>query len=123
MQMRGDCVMIYTSYFAKMRKMTPGQKLCCVSVARYTPKGIKVPVNTVLAPKADILKAFKEDGDTNKFEIAYREQLKKLDVDKVAQRAQGTILCCFEKSGDFCHRHILAEWFNSHGYKCKELNL
>lgn len=115
--------MIYTSYFAKMRKMTPGQKLCCVSVARYTPKGIKVPVNTVLAPKADILKAFKEDGDTNKFEIAYREQLKKLDVDKVAQRAQGAILCCFEKSGDFCHRHILAEWFNSHGYECKELNL
>lgn len=20
------------------------------------------------------------------------------------------VLCCYEKPGDFCHRHILAEW-------------
>ena len=29
------------------------------------------------------------------------------------------VLVCFEKDG-FCHRHLIAEWFNSHGIECKE---
>lgn len=31
------------------------------------------------------------------------------------------LLCCYEKPEDFCHRHILAEWFTFNGYNCEEL--
>lgn len=115
--------MIYTSYFAEMRKMTPEQKERCMSIARFTPKGVTIPINTMLAPGWEILKAYKEDGDTEKFTAAYRKYLAGLNVDAIARNMQDRILVCYEKQGDFCHRHILAEWFNSHGYECEELKI
>ena len=35
--------MIYTSYFAKMQKMSDELKRKCVSVARFSPKNINIP--------------------------------------------------------------------------------
>ena len=29
-------------------------------------------------------------------------------------------LLCYEKSSDFCHRHLVAEWLRKGGYDCKE---
>lgn len=29
-------------------------------------------------------------------------------------------LICYEKSSDFCHRHLVAEWLNQNGFKCEE---
>lgn len=29
-------------------------------------------------------------------------------------------LVCYEKPCDFCHRHLVADWLNEHGFKCKE---
>lgn len=115
--------MIYTSYFANMRKMTDEQKARCISIARFTPKGVNIPINTMLAPGFEILKAYKEDGDTEKFAAAYREYLAGLNVDAIARNMQDRILVCYEKSEDFCHRHVLADWFNSHGYRCEELSV
>ena len=31
------------------------------------------------------------------------------------------VLLCYEKPGDFCHRHLVADWFGKEW--CKELNL
>ena len=115
--------MIYTSYFANMRKMTDEQKNRCMSIARYTPRGVKIPINTMLAPKWDILKKYKEDNDMNDFARAYKEQLSALDPAKVAKTMDGRILVCYEKIGDFCHRHILARWLRDAGYECEELAL
>ena len=33
------------------------------------------------------------------------------DLERVS-RGMDVALCCFEKPGDFCHRHILAKWLN-----------
>ena len=115
--------MIYTSYFAKMRKMTPEQQAKCMSIARFTPKGVNIPINTMLAPKWDILKKYKEDNDMNAFARAYKEQLTALDPAKVAKTMDDRILVCHEKIGDFCHRHILARWLRDNGYECEELAL
>ena len=115
--------MIYTSYFAKMRKMTPEQQAKCMSIARFTPKGVNIPINTMLAPKWDILKKYKEDNDMNAFARAYKEQPTALDPTKVAKTMDGRILVCYEKIGDFCHRHILARWLRDNGYECEELAL
>ena len=29
-------------------------------------------------------------------------------------------LICYEKPTDFCHRHLVADWFNKNGIRCKE---
>ena len=29
-------------------------------------------------------------------------------------------LVCYEKPGDFCHRHLVADWLNEAGYQCEE---
>ena len=29
-------------------------------------------------------------------------------------------LICYEKPSDFCHRHLVADWFNKNGVYCKE---
>lgn len=31
------------------------------------------------------------------------------------------VLCCFEKSEDFCHRNIIANWFNENNIPCREI--
>ena len=30
------------------------------------------------------------------------------------------VLICYEKPDDFCHRHLVANWFNENGVNCKE---
>lgn len=32
------------------------------------------------------------------------------------------LLCC-EKPSDFCHRHLVADWFRKNGVPCEELNV
>lgn len=115
--------MIHTSYFAAMRKMTDEQKARCISVARWTPKGISIPINTILAPTLDMLRKFKEDSDQEAFTAAYRAMLEFRDpyAKATAKSMNNRILCCFEKPSDFCHRHILAQWLKDNGYECEEL--
>ena len=119
--------MIYTSYFAKMRKMTDEQKARCVSIARFTPKGVNIPQMTFLAPEASTLKNYKATGDEDDFYFDYHYQLEHLAPDmpmeKLAALLEGKILCCYEKSSDFCHRHLIAEWLRSHGVECEELTI
>lgn len=121
--------MIWTSYFAKMRKMTPEQQARCFSIAQYTPKGIKIRRISQLAPAPYLLLHYKEDGDQETFRDAYWKQLESIQPDAkrltkvIGQYYDDCIFLCFEKSEDFCHRHILADWLNSYGVECKELNL
>jgi uncharacterized protein (DUF488 family) len=38
------------------------------------------------------------------------------DTDKI-------ILLCYEKPGDFCHRHLVADWLTKNGLKTIELKI
>ena len=49
------------------------------------------------------------------------ETLDKLDPHKVAVDLEGKTLLCYEKSEDFCHRHIVAAWLRHYGYEVEEL--
>lgn len=31
------------------------------------------------------------------------------------------VLLCFEKTGDFCHRNLVADWIKEHGIPCREI--
>lgn len=113
--------MIYTSYFAKMRKFTQEQLDACVCIARYKPKGVNIRTYLAVAPRSQILWKYKQDKDQESYTKAYKKQLSHLDVHKVAHDLAGKICICYEKYGDFCHRNLLAQWLRDAGYECEEL--
>ena len=107
--------MIYTSYFAKIRKFP--SNVFPISIARFTPKGVDIPCILELAPTKEILLKYKGDGNTDNYIKAYNEQvLDKYNMDgfiSLIEKASGikgvadsmdkhVALCCFEKSEDFC---------------------
>ena len=59
-------------------------------------------------------------------EVYRRNVLAALDFDMIASKlavmAKGSdvALLCYEKPGDLCHRHLVAEWLRGHGMQCAE---
>lgn len=115
--------MIYTSYFAsKKYDQKDG-----VSIARY----VKFQVADTcpeLYPSEELLRWWKSLDDSEKvcnqeifYDTYFKETLNKLDVNKIAEKLNNKVLLCYEKSEDFCHRHIVAEWLRNNGYPCEEL--
>jgi len=97
--------MIYTSYFAS-KKFDVDQ---AISIARKTP--INIPVYLDLAPPMDLVLEYKRTLDQSMYVLKYSiEVLSKLDPEKVARDLDNKILLCYEKTGDFCHRHIVGKW-------------
>ena len=95
-----------TSYFAKSGKHP---KAVCITAKR--PRFYKGRIYPKLGPKLWFLKKYKKDGDENFYTKQYhKEVLDKLDPKKVYKElGEDAILICWEGSGKFCHRHIVAE--------------
>lgn len=111
--------MIYTSYFAKYRGGNG------VSIARRQPSKDGAPCYPELArlqPPKSLLWDYKTGRITeNEFKSMYRNLvLRGLNPHAWAKRLQGKVLLCWEKPGDFCHRHIVADWLRKAGYEVKE---
>lgn len=112
--------MIYTTYFAKTRKIEDKDKL--VSITRFPPKKANMKSFRKLAPSEELLRKYKSDGDKEYFINEFNKYLDTLNVDSIAKFLDGYVLCCYEKSTDFCHRHLVAEWFRKNGYNCEEFD-
>ena len=118
--------MIYTSYFARLKDLKENG-ITPVSVCGGVPEWYDGIQYKKLAPKYWFFQKYKEDGD-EKFYIEqyHKEVLSKLNCNTVLHEIanlthSGDIaLICYEKPSDFCHRHLVAEWLRSYGYKCKE---
>lgn len=118
-------MMIYTSYFAKLRNISPAIvpiSICGKPPAAYHGKQLKM-----LAPKWSFFKIWKETHDNDFYIRHYHEEvLNKLDAKKMAAMLRSisndkdVVLLCYEKPGDFCHRHLVAKWFREHGIPCEE---
>ncbi len=105
---------IYTSYFAKAAILE--KRHCtyrCSTLAATLFRGISMKQ---VAPRRYML----DDRLTDEEYIRmYRNDVLRLvdarsfiqDLER-ASRGMDVALCCFEKPGDFCHRHILAKWLN-----------
>lgn len=117
--------MIYTSYFSSKKY----NKENGISIARYNKfwDGESYPL---LYPSANLLAWWKglskEAQRKQEFQDTYwqyywLEVLSKLDPDKIAKELDGKVLLCYEKSTDFCHRHLVAKWLRGFGYEVKEL--
>ena len=115
--------MIYTSYFGNYKNFPTN--CVAISITQYPPKGWKGLELRSLAPSVQLLNDYKQKAiDEYVFELRYLAQLNKdsnlresikavlLELDK---KYENVILCCYEKSGDFCHRHVLAQWLGGDG--------
>ena len=119
---------IYTSYYGKLKKIP--EAIIPISISISKPKGINIPVLKKLAPSYDLLKWWKNslqgEAEKEKYEKIYLRQISKINPDDIVnelKRISGgsdVVLLCYEKSGDFCHRNILAEWLTEHGYPAAE---
>ena len=64
-----------------------------------------------LFPKKSFLFKYFEDHDEEAYAKAYHEQvLSKLDPLKVWNDLKDSTILCWEGSGKFCHRHLVAAW-------------
>lgn len=125
--------MIYTSYLSSLKN----GKGKAISIMRHLPTSLQkynIVEYPLLAPSSKLLRVYK-DGiiDEKEYTKIFNKYLDKLDCDYVYNTLMTfaidddiTLYCC-EKFKDednniiFCHRHIVAEWFRKHGYKCGEL--
>lgn len=120
--------MIYTSYFAKLNKLP--SDVIPISIALKTPYWFKGLEYKKLAPSFDILKRWKESHNIAEYTRWFeREVLANLDAEQVFQelssmaKGKKIVLVCYERIDDFCHRHLVADWFRKNGYPCKEIIL
>lgn len=116
---------IYTSYFAKMRYLP--KNVVPISICAKKPNWYNGLEYKILAPKYTFLMKYKEDHDEDYYTKCFNEQiLDRLSVKNIIQDLQtlsnGKDICllCYEKSTDFCHRHLVANWLRKNGFDCEE---
>lgn len=121
--------MIYTSYYnnkhlpldaniiATSCSITPGTKnvLSKFNWKHYTP----------LSPPWWLVdKYHKGLISEDEYEDVYSVQLLKLDVDKVLlDIGPEAFLLCYEETGLFCHRHIVAKWLRNNNIEIEEFDI
>ncbi len=108
---------IYTGYFAHTKHYEDAG-LVPVSIARWTPKwyeGLKEPA---LSPPEQLLRRYKSNNPPSdkEYEDVYMRQLSIPKVKDALHRIKDAtgnrdvVLMCYEKPGDLCHRHMLADY-------------
>lgn len=106
---------IYTSYFAKAATLRKAG-IVPIGVALWPPRFFRGISMKQVAPRRYMLDDRLTDDEYIRM---YRNDVLRLvdarsfiqDLER-ASRGMDVALCCFEKPGDFCHRHILAKWLN-----------
>ena len=115
--------MIYTSYFGNLHNL-PFKD--CIAICHWKPGYFKGPHYRVVAPTEQMVldyKSSKQDQEAKeKYIKEYDKVLSALNPQEIGNLLQNKILLCYERPGDFCHRHLLAKWLNQHGFECKEWN-
>lgn len=111
---------LYTSYFDNAKKLIddgdvqPSRFVC---VAGYVPKWFYDRVGTRFYPDLSPRKTWWQEWydkslGNDWYEQKYRETvLSRLNPNKVVEElGYDSILLCYEKPDEFCHRHIIARW-------------
>lgn len=119
---------MYTSYFANIKKLP--NSLIPVSISIKSPQGYNGLEYKKLAPMYKTLSDWKVNHDVEKYTIEYEKtvlnELNPNEVLKELKRIAGTndvdriVLVCYEKSDNFCHRHLVSKWFSENGIVTEE---
>ena len=54
-----------------------------------------------------------EQNNRYYIEEYYKQVLSQIDIEELLKDEKDPILLCYEKEGQFCHRHVLAEFINT----------
>jgi len=116
--------LIYTTYFGNLRKLP--SDIVPIAICAKVPDWYKGLHYKAFAPKYDFFIKYKQDGDEKSFtEQYYSRVLFNLcpydEKRKLFELSNGKdiVLVCYEKD-DFCHRHLVAKFFNQVGIECIE---
>lgn len=115
---------LYTSYFAKVKQLQESGFNNLVCVAGYAPKFFYDVPNArfmpELAPKRCWWRVwhdkFKDNPNSSEsiewYTNIYRDiVLSNLNLNNVMEElGDNAVMLCYEKPGDFCHRHLIADW-------------
>lgn len=106
---------IYTSYFAKMKKIP--EDILRISICGKAPDWYDGIQYKKVAPKYGFFQEWKKNHDNDfyikHFNSEVLETLKAEEVYKDLEKLSNgndCVLLCYEKSSDFCHRHLVANW-------------
>lgn len=120
-----NAYMIYTTYFANLRNLP--SDVVPIAICASVPSGFVGCKYSVLAPTYSILMEYKANHNEELYRTRYWNQiLKGLNPRTVVKQlydiscSRDIALVCYEKSSDFCHRHIVAEWLQANGIECRE---
>jgi len=127
---------MYTGYFAKIKTYEKAG-LIPIAICGGIPNWYKGLWYKKLAPKWSFFNEWKNGtehkGDNDYYIYHFNnEVLDKLSVSLVIEDLQKIantkdtdkiILLCYEKPGDFCHRHLVADWLTKNGLKTIELKI
>ena len=115
----------YTSYYANVKRLP--REVVPISIAGKAPDGWKGLEYKKLAPKWWFFKEWKKNHDNDYYIRNFKKEvLDKLDPNAIwkelrkLSNGSSFALICYEKPGDFCHRHLVADWFKKNGYKIEE---
>lgn len=98
---------MFTSNYARQKRLTPDLKP--IAISRWPPRWYKGPVELDLAPTAAMLSMNREDYDRE-----FGKLLEKLDAREMFDRlGENAVLLCFESPNAWCHRRLVAEWFEA----------
>lgn len=139
--------MIYTTYFANLKNLDH-ETSCSIAICGKSPDGYKGLEYKKLAPKWWFFKQWKENHDNDFYiENFNKEVLSVTSPQKVMTDIRNIIafvygvdmvdyserwwenvpydiyLVCYEKPNDFCHRHLVADWFTANGIEVKEASI
>lgn len=97
-----------TSSFSKS-----GRAVNAVSIARSAPADFRGPSFRPLAPSYELLQHYRLGHiSIAEYTDRYVEQLSHLDARRVFDLlGEDAILLCWEGASRFCHRRLVAEWF------------
>ena len=104
---------IYTSYFGNLRKLHEAG-IVPISIARWNPRWYNGFTMQELAPTKYMLSdACSEEGYITMYKQILSGMYSGTILKSIESIGKGkdVALLCYEKPGDFCHRHMFAEWF------------
>jgi hypothetical protein len=109
---------MFTSYFAKNANHKNA-----VSISGKCPEWYKGKEFKKLAPKFWFFAKYKADHDEAFYTEQYKNEVLSMlnPNDILKELGEDAVLLCYEKPGDFCHRHLVSQWLNENGIKCSEL--
>lgn len=105
-----------------------------IAISRTVPpeySRANLPRYMKLAPPSELFNEFKYGamkGNVPYFNDEFYRYLSELDAHAVFNELKERVswqeptLLCWEPKGQFCHRHIVAEWFRFRGISCSEID-